>query len=121
MKRDMDLMRKILFAVEESEDENIELDCLDDDLDRVYRHVELMHDGGLVVASIIRSADGPVEKIRLCQLKRLTWKGHDFLDRARDESIWKKAKRICVKKGKKITLAVFDSVLTDLIIKKLVE
>ena len=115
MKRDMDLVRKILFAVEESEDENIELDRLSDDQDRVYRHVELMHECGLVVADIIPGGDGPVERILLCQVKRLTWKGHDFLDKARDESIWEKAKRICIEKTGGLALAALDSVLTKLI------
>ena len=115
MKLDMDLVRKILLAIEESEDENIELDRLGDDLDRVHRHVELMKEYGLVDALIIRGGDGPEEEIQLCTVKRLTWKGHKFLNKARDESGWKKAKRICIEKGKKVTLAALDSVLTDLI------
>ena len=115
MKRDMDLVRKILLAIEESESGNIKLDRLDDDLDRVYRHVALMEEFGLVDAIIIRSGDGPVERILRCKVKDLTWKGHEFLEKARDESIWEKAKRICIEKGKKVTLAALDSVLTDLI------
>lgn len=120
MKRDMDLVRKILFAVEESEDENIELDRFGDDQDRVYRHVELMEEYGLVKAIIIPGGDGPEEEIVHCTVKRLTWKGHDFLDKARDESIWREAKRICIEKTGGLALEVLDSVLTRLI-KKLVE
>ena len=115
MKRDMDLVRKILFAIEESEDENIELDRLGDDLDRVYRHVELMKEYELVDAHIIRGGDGPEEEIQLCTVKRLTWKGHEFLNKARDESGWKKAKRICIEKTGGLALVALDSVLTDLI------
>ena len=120
MKRNMDLVRKILLAIEESESGNIKLDSLDDDLDRVYRHVALMKEFGLVDAIIIRSGSGPVEKTLLCKVKELTWKGHDFLDKARDESIWEKAKRICTEKTGGLALAALDSVLTKLI-KDLVE
>ena len=119
MKRDMDLVRKILFVVEESESGNIKLDRLGDDLDRVYRHVELMDECGLVKATIIPSGSGP-ERILHCTVERLTWKGHDFLDKARDESIWREAKRICIEKTGGLVLEVLDSVLTSLI-KKLVE
>lgn len=119
MKRDMDLVRKILIAVEESEDENIELERLGDDLDRVHRHVALMKEFGLVDATIIPGGDGPEEKIVLCQVKRLTWKGHEFLEKARDESIWEKAKRICMEKPGGFAFDVFSSVLTDLISNRL--
>ena len=115
MKRDMDLVRKILLAIEKSESGNIKFDRLDDDLDRVYRHVALMKEFGLVDAIIIPSGDGPVERILACKVKGLTWEGHDFLEKARDESRWEKAKRICIEKGEKITLAALDSILTDLI------
>ena len=120
MKRDMDLVRKILFAIEESESGNIELDRLGDDLDRVYRHVELMQECGLVDALIIRGGDGPEEEIQLCTVKRLTWNGHDFLDKARKESIWKKAKSRCIEKTGGLALVALDLVLTKLI-KDLVE
>ena len=115
MKRDMDLVRKILLAIEESESGNIKLDRLDDDLDRVYRHVALMEEFGLVDAIIIRSGDGPVERILRCKVKDLTWKGHEFLEKARDESIWEKAKRICIEKTGGLALAALNSVLTDLV------
>lgn len=117
MKRDMDLVRKILFAVEESEDENIELDRLGDDQDRVYRHVELMEEYGLVKAIIIRGGDGPEEEIVHCEVKGLTGEGHNFLEKARDESIWEEAKRICMKKTGGLALVALDSVLTDVMIR----
>ena len=115
MKLDMDLVRKILLAIEESEDENIELDRLGDDLDRVYRHVARMKEFDLVDATIILGGDGPVEGILLCEVKYLTGKGHEFLEKARDESIWKEAKRICMKKTGGLALVALDSVLTDII------
>ena len=119
MKRDMDLVRKILLAIEESESGDIKLDRLGDDLDRVYRHVELMKEFGLVDATIIPGGDGPEEKIVLCEVRGLTWEGHDFLEKARDESIWEKAKRICMEKPGGFALDVFSSVLTDLISNRL--
>ena len=115
MKRDMDLVRKILLAIEESEGEKVKLDSLGDDLDRVYRHVALMEEFGLVDALVRWGGDGPRERIVICIVKRLTWKGHDFLDKARDESIWKKAKGICIEKTGGLALVALDLVLTNLI------
>ena len=83
MKRDMDLVRKILFHIEASEDGNINLDIPKHSQDVIYRHVELMKDKGLVDATIVPSSDGPEYEILDCEVRRLTWEGHDFLDAAR--------------------------------------
>ena len=89
MKRDMDLVREILIAIEE---ENLDLNDLEYDQDQIYLHVELMKEYGLVEAVIIRIRD----IIEICSVKRLTWEGHDFLESARDESIWDQAKKKCL-------------------------
>ena len=59
MKRDMDLVRKILFHIEASEDGNINLDTRKHSQDVIYRHVELMKDKGLVDATTFHRAMVP--------------------------------------------------------------
>ena len=93
MKRDMDLVREILIAVEEG---NVNLDNIGYDRDRINLHVELMKENGLVDAVITPSYDGAEHGILKCWVKRLTWEGHDFLDEARDKSIWEQAKKKCL-------------------------
>ena len=95
MKRDMDLVREILIAVEEG---NLALDGLGYDQDRIYLHVELMKEHGLVEAAIVPDSDGVEHRVLVCSVERLTWKGHDFLDKARSKSIWEQAKKKCLER-----------------------
>ena len=87
MKRNMDLVREILVAIEHSEDGNLNFDALGYERQQVYLHIELMKEHRLVDAEIIRDDDGPEHEIHMCKIERLTWDGHDFLDKIRDESI----------------------------------
>ena len=95
MKRDMDLVRKILIAIER-EDGNLNFDALGHEREQVYLHIELMKEHGLVDAMIDRDDDGPKHEILMCNVECLTWDGHDFLDKIRNESIWEQAKRKCL-------------------------
>ena len=51
MKRDMDLVRKILIAIER-DDGNLDYDALGYEREQVYLHIELMQEHGLVDAMI---------------------------------------------------------------------
>ena len=76
MKRDMDLVREILIAVEEG---NLALNGLGYDRDQIHLHVELMEERGLVEAVIVRAADGAEHRIIKCSVGGLTRKGDNFL------------------------------------------
>ena len=104
MKRDMDLVREILFCVEKDED----LSILEKQYgtDKVIGHVAIMQDAGLVDAMLERDVEG---KLFLAVLFRLTWAGHEFLDNARDNAVWKKVMKAL---GGKVASASF-SVLTE--------
>lgn len=86
MKRDMDLVRKIMLAVEASERP------LDSSLIRIggytgemiTEHMRLLNEAGLIEGISAYSVEHKLKWIEL----RLTWNGHDFLDAARNESIW---------------------------------
>ena len=115
MKRDMDLVRKILFAVEDSEDGNVDLDNIGYDRDQIYLHVELMEERGLVDASIAHGSDGPGHRILACRIRRLTWEGHDFLEMARRNDIWERAKKMCLKESGGLAIDILKDCLTRLI------
>ena len=89
MKRDVDIIRKIAFATESLPSG----ECLDaiDGIDPAdfSAHVEWMSDAGLVEAHIDRMLSGE----HIAVVLRLTWAGCDFLDAARSETLWAKAKR----------------------------
>ena len=91
MQRDMDLVRKILLAVEKGEDVvgyDTRLEVEDYSRDEIDYHIEIMGEAGLLVASIQRFMGGEY----MVNLERMTWEGHDFLDAARNESRWNQAK-----------------------------
>jgi hypothetical protein len=74
---------------------------------QVY-HMALCIEAGLVDGTIIPNGSGyPVATAAI----RLTWKGHEFLDAARNDTIWKKALGNIKKAGVQVTLPVLEEVL----------
>jgi hypothetical protein len=47
-------------------------------------------------------------------LQRITWAGHEFIEAARDDNRWQKAKNIVVEKGGDITLDILKALLVNL-------
>ena len=45
--------------------------------------------------------------------KRLTWKGHEFLDDARNENVWRKTQELVQEKGGSVSLGVLQALLTE--------
>jgi len=56
----------------------------------------LLIEAGFVKGSIVPDRRGGV---RGASMSRLTWEGHDFLDAARNDTIWNKAKEKVLKPG----------------------
>ena len=115
MKRDMDLVRSILLAIEASEDDPrgwVELASLEDRSDtEVSYHVKLMDQAGLIEADDLstRGEDG-----FQWQAKGLTWDGHEFLDAARNNSLWERAKRQTLEKTGGLSLELLKTTLINL-------
>ena len=90
MKRDADLMRALLLAVEASPHGYIHgnpaVPGYDDET--VAYHAFLMDEAGLVEARITKTLSSPSPT---AVIVRLTSAGHDFLDVARDDARWKRA------------------------------
>jgi len=114
MKRDMDLCRKILLAIESSPANqyvtNLQVAGYEDDI--VADHVALLNEATLIDANISRTL-GPDSPHFV--IKNLTWKGYDFLDVARHENIWIKAKQRLANAGMESTdLAILMSMLKEI-------
>ena len=90
MKRDMDLVRKILFKIEElpqysNQWADVPIDGYSKD--EIDYHLVILMDAGLIDASRVSNIRDVIWKA-----VRLTWEGHEFLDAARDNGRWEKAK-----------------------------
>lgn len=90
MKRDMDLVRKIAFALEEHEHgyaPSLKLDGYTDE--QIGHHVYLMMQEKLVEAD---DATHGGHASPVAEARSLTWKGHEFIQLARSDTLWNKAK-----------------------------
>lgn len=88
MQRDMELIREILLGIETSEPKQglVRLKLSGRDNAEVSYHVMLLAQAGLIDAIDMSSSAGSS-----WIPKSLTWEGHDFLDAARNDTVWKKA------------------------------
>lgn len=101
VKREMELIRKILRAIEDLPPgaDNIDPGTLGIEHDGtklgsrnmlLVRHVQLLLDHGLVEANVPPALGrGPVA----ARIDRLTWAGHEFLAAAQDDTIWNAKKK----------------------------
>jgi hypothetical protein len=100
MKRDMELVRLLLLQYEAgsppAELENYEHQ-------EIIYNLVLMMDAGLIDAYPLEGND---VLPRGFMNVRLTWAGHDFLDAARNDTVWNKAKDEFLKPGISWTFSI---------------
>ena len=112
MKRDMDLIRKILIEIENSQvypiKENIEIEGYKEDV--IIFHIILLKEAGLIEADFIKNSDGST----IAEVSRLTWEGYEFLDSTRNSNIWNKAKSIALNKTSGLTFTILKELLITL-------
>ncbi len=114
MKRDMDLCRKILFAIEEQYKDTsiVDLEIPGYTMNQVAYHCKILKDGGLVSQYSAQYDGGG---LYFFQVGNLTWEGHDFLDRIREDTVWNKIKNVVTEKGLPMILDVVKQVSTTVI------
>ena len=109
MKRDMDLVRLILLEIEKSSEDpraQIYLEIPNYTSEQVSYHVMILNDAGLIEACDFSAMGSD----NFWCPKRLTWSGHEFLDAARNDSIWNKAKE----KASSINFELLKEVLLNI-------
>jgi len=94
MKRDMDLVRKIMIAAEDAEGAPDLSSLIAEFGENVVRHHSyLINQAGL--AEGICPGGGELDwdgSPPICVITGLTWAGHDFIVAARNDTLWAKAK-----------------------------
>ncbi|MCE9780443.1 DUF2513 domain-containing protein [Shewanella algae] len=108
MKRNMDLIREILFALEK--DDNLQQIIDQYDKNAVNEHIWMMGDAGLITHQEFFPEGGGALNIKM----RLTWQGHEFIDAARKQTLWEKAKEITVNKTGALSYEILKTVLVSL-------
>lgn len=92
MKRDMDLIRRIVLAVRDTDDVVSRLD--DVESGQFAEHAQLLEEAGLIAAAIRSNGKRPATE---AVIFRLTWAGQDFADAIRDDTLWSRAKEAVIK------------------------
>jgi hypothetical protein len=113
MQRNMDLVRMILMRMEGNPSEWAprDLGIKGFPPEEIGYHCHIMMQEGLIEGIDLTNAQSAGPEIAP---RSLTWKGHEFLDLARDQERWNRAKAIIAKVGS-APIAVWMKVLTDLL------
>jgi hypothetical protein len=117
MQRNMDLVRTILMRIEDSPSgwAAYPFGIAGFTPEQVGYHAHIMMEDGLIEGVDVTHTEskGPEALPR-----SLTWKGHEFLDLARDQKRWNQAK-IAIGKVGSAPISVWIKVLQDLMYKEL--
>lgn len=95
MQRDMELIRKILFVIEEKYVDTwlpaSEIIIDGYDMKTIAYHCAILHDAGLISDYNDAYCDN---ELSFFGVGRLTWAGHEFLDKIKNDNVWNKTKSI---------------------------
>ncbi|PHB24766.1 hypothetical protein COE80_17200 [Bacillus pseudomycoides] len=102
MKRDMELVRKLLLLIEEQVDNRKELK-IPPEIDREVAayHLKILDQAGFTESNIQYGDDSP-----MWIYSSLTWDGHEFLDAIKNDTVWSKVKKTIAEKGGNIPFEV---------------
>lgn len=113
MQRDMELIRKILFVIEAKYidtwlgSNEIQIDGYD--IKTVGYHCALLLDAGLIADYQGHYGSG---ELLYFGVGRLTWEGHELLDKIKSDTIWNKTKETIYKKGIPFVLEAIKEIAT---------
>lgn len=106
MKRDMDLVRKILKEVEDCKDpyglQQIP-EIAGYSKSQISYHIRILCAAELIEAQSVDEMGVDYEDFREINI---TWAGQDFIDAANDDTLWSKAKETIIKPGASFTFDI---------------
>lgn len=115
MKRDWDLIREILTALEEADDADVRLmakDFPDWPSESVSYHLWLLIQSGLIVGRC--NHDVPRKGFQ-CYGVCMTWAGQEFLAAVRSDTAWKRIKRLLKDKSVDLSYDAVKAVALELL------
>ena len=105
MKRDMELCRLLLMKVEGETTP----DLSEYSEEQITYHTALLIEAKLADGGVALDGVGYPAAARAI---KLTWQGHEFLDAARNDTIWKKAVTKIKSAGSSVTFPILQEILT---------
>jgi|SRR5688572_11845634 len=114
MKRDLDLVRKIVLAVEAlpSNGTNDEIEIEGYTREEIGYHSYLIVDSGFAKGIDVTTMS---DRSPMWMILHLTSAGHDFADASRDEATWTKATGLVKEKAGGVTIEIIKDVLVGVI------
>jgi len=112
MKRNPDLIRQLLFLLQEANPgDTLEAPSVDGfQKDEIYEHSKLLIDAGLAEGSMSHPYGTNVPRVIL---DRLTWSGHEFVEAASDSTIWEKVVSTIIKPSGAWTFSILLEALKE--------
>lgn len=113
MKRDMELIRKILLVISEYDHGHAPDDLVISGYtdEQIAYHCFILDEAGLIKASNTTSSESlSPEAIPI----RLTWSGHEFIENAKNDGVWAQTKAAVSKVGD-VSFSVWASVLAKVV------
>ncbi len=113
MRRDLELLREILLAVEAAEGPFDLTDARlgDHSFPELAHHAELLVEAELLKGEVVYSDSSGIPVY--VRILRLTWKGHEFLAIARNERSWREALEACPEGPAAVSFEVLCEVLAE--------
>jgi hypothetical protein len=106
----MELIREIMLRIE-TDRNPLEVEGYDREI--VEGHLEILVEADLVKAQTAHSGTG---SLILIGRPRLSWAGHEFLDAARNNTVWERAKKTLGDKMASVSFSVLKTLLTNLLL-----
>jgi hypothetical protein len=117
MKRDMDLVRRILLAIEAAPTDrpirSEDLDLSDVSREVLGEHAVMLDKAGLIEATF--SHDIAKASPRAWVARRITWNGYEYLESVRNEGVWTETKSTILAKGGTLTFEIVKAVATGIV------
>jgi len=115
VKRDLELIRKVMLEAEKTKDP---YELVDPKIEgynetEISYHVALLDDAGLLHGQD-RSAIG----VFRWSAGTLTWAGHEFVEAVRDEDVWNEARAIVEKSGNGVVFEILNKALLRVLQKR---
>ena len=121
MKRDLDLIRKILLEVESCNDPDGIFNTMDINIEGYRAELIQYHVGLLIDAGLVTSSGEPVRFMDASFISyfsvNLTWTGHELLDNAKNESVWQTVKKDLGSKWDSVSFSVLQTLLDQAALK----